>query len=76
MWVAEPTEEVLATARDYLAQDPARRVLLFGEDPALGHEPGFVFIDRRRGPDAMRQAVLQLLENDESDTSDSHPLRG
>jgi len=76
VWVTEPTTETLEAARSYVKRDPNRRVLFFGEDPALGHEPGFIFIDRRRGPDAMRQAVMQLLENDESDTSDSHPVRG
>jgi len=80
VWITEPSEESLAAARQYVAEDSRRRVVFYGEQAGTGRETGFVFVDRRRGPDAMRrslrQVVFQLVEKDDDLVEDSRSLRG
>jgi len=68
IWLTEPAEETTEAAKRFLAGDARRRVVLFGDSP--GREgPGYFFVDRRGGPDAMRrglrEVVFQLLEEDD-----------
>jgi len=68
IWIAEPCEATTTAARRFLDDDSRRRVVLFGDDP--GREgAGYFFINRRGGPDAMRQGlrevVFQLLGEDD-----------
>ena len=68
IWITEPDEASNEVAKRFLAGDARRRIVLFGDSP--GREgPGYFFVDRRGGPDAMRQGlrevVFQLLEEDD-----------
>ena len=68
IWLTEPAEETNEAAKRFLAGDARRRIVLFGDSP--GREgPGYFFVDRRGGPDAMRrglrEVVFQLLEEDD-----------
>ncbi|MHC4960106.1 MAG: GAF domain-containing protein [Planctomycetota bacterium] len=80
LWITEPTAEAISTARHYVQEDSRRRVVFFGERTDAARESGFVFVDRRRGPDAMRrslrQVVFQLLEKDDDIENDSRAVRG
>ena len=65
LWITEQADR----AKEYARKDPARRVVLYGDDPAVAREGHFYFIDRRGGPEAMRQAlrevVFRILEKEE-----------
>ena len=68
IWITEPAAETHEAAKRFLAGGGRRRVVLFGDSP--GREgPGYFFVDRRGGPDAMRQGlrevVFQLLEEED-----------
>ncbi len=82
VWIVEPSLPALAIARRYLDAEPGRRVVFVGDLPGAAREPGFVFVDRRGGPDALRrslrQVVFQLLENDDegNQRTDPRALRG
>ncbi len=82
IWIVEPSLPALETARRYLDGDPRRRVVFVGDLPGAAREPGFVFVDRRGGPDALRrslrQVVFHLLENDDEtgQRTDPRALRG
>ena len=78
IWITEPGEETAAAAKSFVEGDARRRVVLFGDEPgSVG--AGYFFVDRRGGPDAMRQGlrevVFQLLEEDDEREADSGPLR-
>ncbi|MHC4937486.1 MAG: ATP-binding protein [Planctomycetota bacterium] len=77
IWIAEPGKTTTDAARTFLEEDARRRVVLFGES-AAGSRPGFHFVDRRGGPDAMRrglrEVVFQVLEEDDEQENQG-PLR-
>lgn len=68
IWIAEPDETTRRAARQFLDEDARRRVVFFGETAGRSR-PGFHFVDRRGGPDAMRrglrEVVFQVLEEDD-----------
>jgi len=78
IWIAEPSEETSEAARRFLDEDARRRVVIFGETP-VREGAGYFFIDRRGGPDAMRQGlrevVFQLLGEDDEHEEDSRSVR-
>jgi signal transduction histidine kinase len=77
IWIAEPGDTTRQAARQFLDEDARRRVVLFGE-PTGRSGPGYHFVDRRGGPDAMRQGlrevVFQVLEEDDEQENQS-PVR-
>ena len=77
IWIAEPGETTAQAARQFLDEDARRRVVLFGESAGRSR-PGFHFVDRRGGPDAMRrglrEVVFQVLEEDDEQENKS-PVR-
>ena len=77
IWIAEPGETTAQAARQFLDEDARRRVVLFGESAGRSR-PGFHFVDRRGGPDAMRrglrEVVFQVLEEDDEQENQS-PVR-
>jgi len=78
IWITEPSDETTTAAREFLEGDTRRRVVLFGDTPVV-EGGGYVFVDRRGGPDAMRQGlrevVFQILGEDDEHGTDSRPLR-
>ena len=84
VWITEPSDDTYAVARQYVAEDSRRRVVFFGDVPASairdGHSTaGFVYVNQRRGPDAvrrsLRQVVFQLLEKDDDLDENPGPVR-
>ena len=68
VWITDSSEAAFERARAYVDEDPRRRVVFSGDEPVAARHPGFVFVNPRGGPAAMRRSlravVFQLLEKD------------